>query len=234
MGDPDLIQPQSQMRGPCINEGPRVLGCWASAEPTNAPVPAPRRPAHQPCPGRPVGWVGEEGAGLQLPLLRGRRLGGVKHLLAAFHPRHSLHVLPPVAHLHRPLLGQDTHTSGAPRALATLGLPGARRPRGLGACLLPKDPGPVSRPGQTLSSSRPPLRGSRPPAEAAVLPGGPGSPPSPAPGSDAASSVAVGAERGPDAAPRLARACDLLVRPLATRPRPPVPLRRHHWSPGGF
>lgn len=46
----------------------------------------------------------EEGAGLWVPLLRGGRLGGVKHLLPAFHPRHGLHVLPPVAHLHGPLL----------------------------------------------------------------------------------------------------------------------------------
>lgn len=38
----------------------------------------------------------------------GRTLGSIKHLLPSFHPRHGLHVLPPVAVLDRPLLQRDT------------------------------------------------------------------------------------------------------------------------------
>ena len=74
------------------------------------------------CPG---GGAGRRGLALgagpgaggwpSVPLLGGRGLGGIKHLLAALHARHGLHVLPPVAHLHGPLLrGPHTETERRP------------------------------------------------------------------------------------------------------------------------
>ena len=75
--------------------------------------------------GWPWGGAGSRGLALEagpgaggwpsVPLLGGRGLGGIEHLLAALHARHGLHVLPPVAHLHGPFLrGPHTETERRP------------------------------------------------------------------------------------------------------------------------
>lgn len=139
----------------------------SSAPPTcNMPSAAsllqgPRPPADSGAPGG--------GAGPQVPLLGGWRLGSIEHLLPAFHPGHGLHVLPPVAHLHGPLLG-----AGPTRVRGWLGPrhAGARRAAGrrvgwefwATVVVMGRSPPPRPPPGGTLGSSRPPLPGSLPPA----------------------------------------------------------------------
>lgn len=51
----------------------------------------------------------QEGRRLQAFTSLGRTFGGVEHLLPPLHPRHGLHVLPPVAVLHWPLLHREAN-----------------------------------------------------------------------------------------------------------------------------
>lgn len=170
----DPIQAPLMGEGTSVGDAPEVSGCWARWTPPCT------TPALSRAPITPETQVGPRGGagGLQVPLLRGGRLGGVEHLLPALHPRHGLHVLPPVAHLHRPLLWAG---GPAPVSRTCTGHTEASPPGDCGVTgpVPPKarshPPGPAQRP-EATSSGKPSSCSSAPCPPACLLPAPPHSP----------------------------------------------------------